>query len=98
MFLRTEEKKREDKRLKEIKESPAESPVTPITPIEPAQVAHLATESAADTQPELQTEEGRDEAADTSNNQPADDATGPSSEDYIPTEAEKDIPQQSIEV
>src|SRR5438045_7081648 len=47
VFLRTEEKKREDRRLKDIKNSPVPTPATPVTPIEPAATPTTTTEPPA---------------------------------------------------
>jgi hypothetical protein len=97
VFLRTEEKKREALRLKDLKNSPAATPITPVTPVEPA-IPATSSELVSSSAPEV-----KDEALEVVTNEQettsqADDKLGAIAEENLSPEAQKDIPQPSIEV
>jgi hypothetical protein len=100
VFLRTEEKKREALRLKDLKNTPPDTPATPATPVDAIAPATLMLESALAIAPNA-----KDETAQLPSVEPsaAGDRGGqvPATElvpAELPTEAQQDIPQPSIEV
>jgi hypothetical protein len=100
VFLRTEEKKREALRLKDLKNTPPDTPVTPATPIDALTAPTLPLEFVPT--PAL---EAKDEAPQTPQVElsVAGDQDGqvPATEAIpieLPTEAQQDVPQPSIEV
>ena len=86
VFLRTEEKKREAIRLKEIKETTPAPPVEAV-PVPEAPVPELAQETPAEA-----AIQGQSPAAD---EQSASEIVQDAEDN---TEAQKDVPHQSIEV
>jgi hypothetical protein len=100
VFLRTEEKKREALRLKDLKNTPPDTPATPATPVDALATSTLLLESAPllapvvkDEAPQLPSVEPST-AGDQGEQVPA---TEPVTAE-LPTEAQQDIPQPSIEV
>lgn len=97
VFLRTEEKKREALRSKTAKETP---PATPIVAEAPAEDALVAEENTGN--PGLENDMPAVAASETVVGGPIDGEAAPeersTADEHGPTEAEKDVPQQSIEV
>lgn len=100
VFLRTEEKKREALRLKDLKNTPPDTPATPATPVDTLGASTLPLEPASTLAPEA-----KDEVHQPTSVEPS--AAGDQGEQVpatepvvseLPTEAQQDIPQPSIEV
>jgi hypothetical protein len=98
--LRTEEKKREALRLKDLKNTPPDTPATPVTPIDALSVPTLSHESAPSATLDLK--DGAPQAASEELPMSVDqDGQVSSAETGAAaglTEAQRDIPQPSIEV
>ena len=100
VFLRTEEKKREALRLKDLKNTPPDTPATPATPVDTVAASTLPLDSAPALAPDA-----KDEAPQLPSVEPSAagdqgglvSATEPVAAE-LPTEAQQDIPQPSIEV
>ena len=97
VFLRTEEKKREDRRLKDIKNSPVVNQETPTEPVEPARIPTIPLELAPAPPSELKDEEPTIELP-VPNKQHKIVSENNVAGGEILLEDEKDIPQPSIEV
>jgi hypothetical protein len=97
VFLRTEEKKREDRRLKDIKNSPVATPATPVTPVEPAATQAIAVEPAVAPASGAKDEGPVAEVSESNEKYESDSASKDAGEE-LSLEAQKDIPQPSIEV
>jgi hypothetical protein len=94
VFLRTEEKKREALRVKDLKNTPPATPATPDTPIETSAASTTTLPfDAKDVVPQPPSAEPST-TGDQGGQIPATDP--PMTE--LPTEAQQDIPQPSIEV
>lgn len=100
VFLRTEEKKREALRLKDLKDTPPDTPVTPATPIDALTAPTLPLESATTNAPEAKDEEPQPASGELSvvGDQDGQVSTTGAIAAELPTEAQQDIPQPSIEV
>lgn len=94
VFLRTEEKKREALRVKDQKDTPPATPLEVETPVIPTPA--LEENSA----PELKAETSVEPTAEVPNVEAPIEHAGVDANagENLPTEAEKDIPHQSIEV
>jgi hypothetical protein len=96
VFLRTEEKKREDRRLKDIKNSPVVAEVTPMTPVELVATPTIPLEPAPASASDVQDQGAAIEASVPEPQQEA-GLQNNATEDDFSIEAQKDIPQPSIE-
>jgi hypothetical protein len=100
VFLRTEEKKREASRLKDVKNTPPDTPATPATPVDALAASTFPFEPASTLVPDAKDEAPLPASVEHS---AAGDQGGqvPAIEPVVaelPTEAQQDIPQPSIEV
>jgi len=101
VFLRTEEKKREALRLKDLKNTPPDTPATPATPVDALATSTLLLEPAPSLAPPAKDEAPQLSSVEPSTTRDQGGELVPATEPVtaeLPTEAQQDIPQPSIEV
>jgi hypothetical protein len=97
VFLRTEEKKREDRRLKDIKNSPIVTQVPPTAPVEPVKTPTIPLEPTPAPASEVKDEEPTIKLSVANKQHKAVSQNNVAGEELL-LEDQKDIPQPSIEV